>query len=105
MLEARPSTMASVLSWWLLSAGRSDEARAYYEQARGSLRGLPRDARWIFTLVFLADASCQIDDRATAELCYGELLPFEDRFAASGGGTVSSLTAAKFVMRCPITNT
>jgi DNA-binding CsgD family transcriptional regulator len=89
MLEARPSTMASVLSWCLLSAGRSDEARAYYEQARGSLRSLPHDARWIFTLVFLADASFQFDDRETAELCYRELQPFEDRFAASGGGTVS----------------
>jgi DNA-binding CsgD family transcriptional regulator len=40
------------------------------------------------TLVFLADASSQFDDRETAEACYRELLPFEDRFAASGGGTV-----------------
>jgi tetratricopeptide (TPR) repeat protein len=88
MMEARPSTMAATLSWSLLSAGRRDEALAYYEQARASLRGLPRAARWMPTLVFLADASSQFDDRETAEACYRELLPFADRFAASGGGTV-----------------
>jgi DNA-binding CsgD family transcriptional regulator len=88
MIEARPSTMASTLSWCLLSAGRRDEALAYYEQARGSLPRLPRDARWMPTMVFLTDASFQFDDNETANICYRELLPFEDRFAASGGGTV-----------------
>ena len=43
MLEARPPTMASTLSWSLLSAGRRDEALVYYQQARESLRRLPRD--------------------------------------------------------------
>ena len=88
MLEARPSTMASTLSWSLLSAGRRDEALAYYEQARGSLRRVPRDARWTVTMVFLTEVSSQFEDRETAELCYQQLLPFEDRFSASGGGTV-----------------
>jgi DNA-binding NarL/FixJ family response regulator len=88
MLEARPSTMASTLSWSLLEAGRRDEALAYYEQARGSLRYVPRDARWMVTMVFLTEVSSQFEDRETAEICYRELLPFEDRFSASGGGTV-----------------
>jgi DNA-binding CsgD family transcriptional regulator/tetratricopeptide (TPR) repeat protein len=89
MLEARPPTMAATLSWSLLSAGRLDEAQAYYEQARGSLRRLPRDARWMPTMVFLAEASSQFEDRETAEICYRQLLPFQDRFSASGGGTVT----------------
>jgi DNA-binding CsgD family transcriptional regulator len=88
MIEARPSTMASTLSWSLLSAGRRDEALAYYEQARGSLLRVPRDARWMVTMVFLTEVSSQFEDRETAEICYRELLPFEDRFSASGGGTV-----------------
>lgn len=89
-LEARPSTMVwSLLSWSLLSAGRRDEALAYYEQARGSLRRVPRDARWMPTMVLLTDVSSQLDDRETTEICYRELLPFQDRFSASGGGTVA----------------
>jgi DNA-binding CsgD family transcriptional regulator/tetratricopeptide (TPR) repeat protein len=89
VFEARPSTMAwSTLSWSFLSAGRRDEALAYYEQARRSLGRVPRDARWMPTMVFLTEVSSQFDDRATAEICYRQLLPFEDRFSASGGGTV-----------------
>ena len=88
MVEDRPPTLAwwSTLSWSLLSAGRGDEALAYYEQARGSLRRVPRDARWMITMVLLTDASFHFEDRETAEVCYRELLPFEDRFVASGGG-------------------
>jgi hypothetical protein len=90
VFEARPSTMVwSLLSWSLLSAGRRDEALACYEQARGSLRRVPRDARWMPTMVLLTDVSSQLEDRETAEICYRELLPFEDRFSASGGGTVA----------------
>jgi DNA-binding CsgD family transcriptional regulator len=89
VFEARPSTMAwSTLSWCFLSAGRRDEALAYYEQVRGSLRRVPRDARWMPTMVFLAEVSSQFDDRQTAEVCYRELLPFQDRLSASGGGSV-----------------
>jgi DNA-binding CsgD family transcriptional regulator len=89
VFEARPSAMAwSTLSWSFLSAGRRDEALAYYEQARGRLRRVPRDARWMPTMVFLTEVSSQFDDRETAEICYRELLPFKDRFSASGGGTV-----------------
>ncbi|HEX6673524.1 MAG TPA: AAA family ATPase [Actinomycetes bacterium] len=89
VFEARPSTMAwSTLSWCRLSAGRRDEALGYYEQARGSLGRVPRDARWMPTMVFLTEASSQFDDHETAEVCYRELLPFEDRFSASGGGSV-----------------
>jgi DNA-binding CsgD family transcriptional regulator len=90
MVEARPSTIAwSALSWSLLSAGRRDEALASYQQARASLRRVPRDTRWMPTMVFLTDVSSQLEDRETAEICYRELLPFEDRFSASGGGTVA----------------
>jgi hypothetical protein len=89
VFEARPSAMARpTLSWCFLSAGRSDEALAHYEQARGSLRRVPRDARWMPTMVFLTEVSSRFDDRETAEVCYLELLPFEDRFSASGGGSV-----------------
>jgi DNA-binding CsgD family transcriptional regulator len=89
MFEARPSTMAwSMLSWSLLSAGRRDAALAYYDQARGSLRRVPRDARWMPTMVFLTEVSSRFDDRETAQICYRELLPFQDRFSASGGGSV-----------------
>jgi tetratricopeptide (TPR) repeat protein len=89
-VEAGPSTIAwSTLSWSLVSAGRRDEALVYYEQARASLRRVPRDTRWMPTMVFLTEVSCQLEDRETAELCYRELLPFEDRFSASGGGTVA----------------
>ena len=92
-VEDMPSTLVwwSTLSWFLLSVGRRDEALAYYEQARGSLRRVPRDARWMVTLVLLAQVSSQLEDRETAEICYRELLPFEDRFSASGGGTVACL--------------
>jgi DNA-binding CsgD family transcriptional regulator len=89
VFEARPSAMAwSTLSWCLLSAGRRDEALAYYEQARGNLGRVPRDARWMPTMVFLSEVSSQFEDRETAEVCYRELLPFQDRFSASGGGSV-----------------
>jgi DNA-binding CsgD family transcriptional regulator len=92
VVEARPSMITwSLLSWSLISAGRRDEALAYYEQARASLRRVPRDSRWMPTMVFLADVSSQLDDRETAEICYRKLLPFEDRFATSGGGTVACL--------------
>jgi DNA-binding NarL/FixJ family response regulator len=89
MLEAKPSAMAwSTLSWCFLSAGRRDAALPYYQQARGSVRRVPRDTRWMPTMVFLSDVSSQLDDRETAEICYRELLPFEDRFSAGGGGSV-----------------
>ncbi len=92
-IEEMPSTLIwwSSLSWFLLSVGRRDEALAYYEHARGRLRRVPRDARWMITMVLLADVSSQFEDRETAEICYRELLPFQDRFVASGGGTVACL--------------
>jgi DNA-binding CsgD family transcriptional regulator len=40
------------------------------------------------TMVFLTDGAFQFNDRETAEICYRELLPFEGRFMASGGGSV-----------------
>jgi DNA-binding CsgD family transcriptional regulator/tetratricopeptide (TPR) repeat protein len=89
MFEAGPSVIVrSMLSSCFLSAGRRDEALPHYEQARASLRRVPRDARWMGTMVFLADGAFQFDDRETAEICYRELLPFEGRFMASGGGSV-----------------
>jgi DNA-binding CsgD family transcriptional regulator len=89
MFETGPSVIVrSMLSSCFLAAGRRDEALPYYEQARGSLRRVPRDARWMGTMVFLTDGAFQFDDRETAEICYRELLPFEDRFMASGGGSV-----------------
>jgi DNA-binding CsgD family transcriptional regulator len=92
VFEARPLTLAwFTLPWSLLSAGRRDEAVAYYEQARGSLHRVPRDARWMPTMVLLTEVSSQFEDRETTEICYRQLLPFQDRFAASGGGTVSCL--------------
>jgi DNA-binding CsgD family transcriptional regulator len=92
VFEARPLTLAwFTLPWSLVSAGRREEALPYYEQARGSLHRVPRDARWMPTMVLLTEVSSQFDDRETAEICYRELLPFQDRFAASGGGTVSCL--------------
>ena len=90
MLETRPSAMAwSMLSWSFLSAGRRDAALAYYQQARGSLRHVPRDTRWMPTMVFLTEVSSQFGDREIAEICYRELLPFKDRFSAGGGGSVA----------------
>ena len=92
VVEVRPSLITwSLLSWSLLSAARRDEAVVYYEQARASIRRVPRDSRWMPTMAFLTDVSSQLDDRETAELCYQQLLPFEDRFATSGGGTVICL--------------
>jgi tetratricopeptide (TPR) repeat protein len=92
VVEVRPSPITwSLLSWSLLSAGRRDEAVVYYEQARASIRRVPRDSRWMPTMVFLTEVSSHLDDRETAELCYEQLLPFEDRFATSGGGTVVCL--------------
>jgi DNA-binding CsgD family transcriptional regulator/tetratricopeptide (TPR) repeat protein len=89
LVEARPSTITqSLLSWSLLSAGRRDEALVYYEQARASLRRMPRDSRWMPSMVFLTDVSFQLGDGEAAEICYRRLLPFEDRFSTSGGGTV-----------------
>jgi DNA-binding NarL/FixJ family response regulator len=90
MLEAKPSAMAwSMLSWSFLSAGQRDAALAYYQQARASLRRVPRDTRWMPTMVFLTEVSSQLGDRETAEICYQELRPFEDRFSAGGGGSVA----------------
>src|SRR6266545_3623186 len=54
-------------------------------RASGACRATPR---WMPTMVFLTEVSSQFDDRDTAEVCYRELLPFQDRFSASGGGTV-----------------
>jgi hypothetical protein len=34
-------------------------------------------------MVFLTEVSSQFEDRETAEVCYRELLPFQDRFSAS----------------------
>lgn len=83
-----PMIVRSMLSWCLLSAGRREEALAYHEQARGSVRRVPRDARWMGTMAFLTEVSSQFGDCETAEVCYRELLPFEGRFVASGGGSV-----------------
>jgi DNA-binding CsgD family transcriptional regulator len=41
------------------------------------------------SMVFLTAASFELDDRETAEICYRALVPFQDRFSASGGGTVT----------------
>jgi DNA-binding CsgD family transcriptional regulator/tetratricopeptide (TPR) repeat protein len=92
VVQAKPSAITwSLLSWSLLEAGRRDEALGYYEQARGSLRRVPRDSRWMPTMVFLTEVASQLEDREAAEICYRQLLPFEDRFATSGGGTVACL--------------
>ena len=89
MFDAGPPVIVrSMLASCFLSAGRRDEALQHYEQARRSLGRVPRDARWMGTMVFLTDGAFQFDDRETAEVCYRELLPFEGRFMASGGGSV-----------------
>jgi DNA-binding CsgD family transcriptional regulator/tetratricopeptide (TPR) repeat protein len=89
MFEVGPPVIVrSMLASCFLSAGQRDEALPHYEQARGSLRRVPRDARWMGTVVFLTDGAFQFGDRETAEICYRELLPFEGRFMASGGGSV-----------------
>src|SRR6266702_3981625 len=89
MFDVGPSVIVrSMLASCFLSAGQRDEALPYYEQARGSLRRVPRDARWMGTMGFLTHGAFQFDDRETAEICYRELLPFEGRFMASGGGSV-----------------
>jgi DNA-binding CsgD family transcriptional regulator/tetratricopeptide (TPR) repeat protein len=89
MFDAGPQVIVqSMLASCFLSAGQPDEALPHYEQARRSLGRVPRDARWMGTMVFLSDVSSQLDDHETAEICYRELLPFEGRFMASGGGSV-----------------
>jgi len=89
MFEAGPPVIVrSMLASCFLSAGQRDEALPHYEQARGRLQRVPRDARWMGTVVFLTDGAFQFGDRETAEICYRELLPFEGRFMASGGGSV-----------------
>ncbi len=89
MFDAGPPVIVrSMLASCYLSAGQRDEALPHYEQARRSLGRVPRDARWMGTMVFLTEGAFQFDDRETAEICYRELLPFEDRFMASGGGSV-----------------
>jgi DNA-binding CsgD family transcriptional regulator len=42
----------------------------------------------MITMALLTEASYSFRDRETAEFCYQQLLPFQDRFVASGGGTV-----------------
>jgi DNA-binding CsgD family transcriptional regulator len=89
MFDAGPPVIVrSMLASCFLSAGQRDEALPHYEQARRSLGRVPRDARWMGTMVFLTDGAFQFDDRETAEVCYRELLPFDGRFMASGGGSV-----------------
>ncbi len=90
LVEARHSILSlTTMAWTLLSAARRDEALVYYERARGSAGRVPRDARWMITTVLLTHLSFELDDRDTAAVCHRELIPYRDRFSASGGGTVA----------------
>ena len=60
--------------------GRADEARAEFEAiAADGLERIPKDARWVTCMTYLAEVCAFLGDAERAAVLYAELLPFEGR--------------------------
>lgn len=71
----------------LLYAELGMEADARTELARlvaDGLPSVPRDALWLASLSYLADAAVAVDDRRAAKLLYRELLPYRGLVVQAG---------------------
>jgi hypothetical protein len=117
MVAAHPELMAAplqhVITGWVESeAGRLDGVRrALAAITRADLARLPRDQEWLATLAQLVMAAVTVDDEATLQAAYDELLPFAglgcfeglaavdrglvDRFLALAAGHLGDLEAVE----------
>jgi class 3 adenylate cyclase/DNA polymerase III delta prime subunit len=68
-----------------LEAGRTDEARAVFEQdAATGFETFPRDAVWLSCMTLFADAAVTFDDRDAARALHGLISPFGHLYCATG---------------------
>jgi DNA-binding CsgD family transcriptional regulator len=72
----------------LLAAGDRDSAQTCYERLAPVLRELPRDGRWLYTVVGAAELAIAFEDEEGIDWCRRVLLPLAGRCQASAGGTI-----------------
>ncbi len=85
---ALPIASASVASV-MVSAGELDEAARISRRLVSEADSWPIDGRWIVTVSMLADVTCDLGERESAEVLYPMLAPFADLAIAGGSGTVA----------------
>jgi DNA-binding CsgD family transcriptional regulator len=66
------------------------EARTLLEQVGPQLQTLPRDVRWLPTVLATGHASALIGDPETARWCYGAIQPYSTRYLVSMSGVWGS---------------
>lgn len=76
---------------FLLNAGDIDLARTCYERLRPVLRELPRDGRWLYTVLAAAELAIAFEDTVTVGWCHATLMPYADQYVAGAGGTIACL--------------
>ncbi|MGH3519347.1 MAG: helix-turn-helix transcriptional regulator [Haloechinothrix sp.] len=89
---------------YLCYTGEADAARELYEHLRSRLAELPRDMRWVPTVIGCADLAVVFADRDTAELCYDLLLPFRDLYANVIPGCLGAITRVLGVLAGSVQN-
>jgi DNA-binding CsgD family transcriptional regulator len=72
----------------LLAAGDRESAQTCYERLAPLLRTLPRDGRWLYTVVGAAELAIAFDDEEGIDWCREALAPLAGRCQASAGGTI-----------------
>ena len=72
----------------LLAAGDRDGAQTCYERLAPVLHALPRDGRWLYTVIGAAELAAEFHDSDGLAWCRQALAPFAGRCQASAGGTI-----------------
>jgi DNA-binding CsgD family transcriptional regulator len=78
--QVPPSAFAPIMlaqfGRFLLDMGEREQARHMYERLRPALDGLPRNNRWLPTVVMAGELAAAFDDPATAATCYRAMEPY-----------------------------
>jgi DNA-binding CsgD family transcriptional regulator len=77
MVVGGPPIGRAVVARLDIALGDVDAARAKFDYLRPRLADLPRDVRWLGTMVCAAEVAAGLGDEPTATLLYDRLLPFD----------------------------
>jgi DNA-binding SARP family transcriptional activator len=99
-IEVYPAIPAwrSALALMLIELGRTDEARAEFEEvAAGGFEAFPRDANWLIAVTLVAEVCGALGDAARASELYALLLPYAGRNVVVGRNATCNGSASRLL--------
>lgn len=93
----------AVLAFFLLNAGRSDEAEVEYHRLIGDPGRANRDSIWLLAHCFIAETAIGLGDHANLRTFYEDLRPFSHLQAVAGYGVATWGSVARVLGRLATT--